>query len=58
MLSLFQKFFNPSDRIQKIKSDLFAETCSICLERPLLMEQFWKTSDAKQKKHFSLLVHN
>ena len=46
------KFFTPSKRIQKIKSDLFAETCSICLERPLLMEKFWKTSDAKQNNHF------
>ncbi len=49
------KFFEPSERISGIKADLFAEDCSICLERPLLMEQFFKSPPgrhAKKSEHF------
>jgi len=49
------KYFTPSQRITSIKNDLFAEDCSICLERPLLMEKFWRSSQGRnawKKEHF------
>ncbi len=53
--SVLPTFFDSSERIQKIKAELFDESCSICLERPLLIEKFRKASHGRKplkKNHF------
>ncbi|MBM4445987.1 MAG: hypothetical protein FJ023_01370 [Chloroflexi bacterium] len=43
-------FFEPSERISSIKADLFATPYSICLERPGLLEEFWRSPDGRKAK--------
>jgi formate C-acetyltransferase len=53
--SVLPNFFDSSERIQNIRAELFDENCSICLERPLLIEKFRKTPHGRQaikKEHF------
>jgi formate C-acetyltransferase len=49
-------FFEPSERISGIKADIFATPYSICLERPLLMEEFWRSPDGRKAKTAHPLV--
>jgi len=44
-------FFEPSERIQSIKQTLAESEYSICLERPTLLERFWKSSACNKKDH-------
>lgn len=43
-------FFEPSERILGIKADLFATPYSICLERPTLLEEFWRSPDGRKAR--------
>jgi len=43
-------FFEPSERIAEIKADLFATPYSICLERPALLAEFWRSAEGRKAK--------
>ena len=51
-------FISPSARINAIKKDLLSTPYSICLERPKLLENFWKSKEGRQSaKTEHPLVH-
>lgn len=44
-------YFEPSDRIKAIRQSLFEAEYSICLERPSLLEDFWRSPKFNKKEH-------
>ncbi|MFH2064857.1 MAG: pyruvate formate lyase family protein [Pseudomonadota bacterium] len=46
----------PTDRIAAIKGDLFASPCSLCLERPILLQRFPKTAQGRLSRKDHPLV--
>ncbi len=43
-------FTEPTGRIKSIRKTLFETPYSLCLERPLLFDSFWKSPEGKQAK--------
>ncbi|MFO7557259.1 MAG: pyruvate formate lyase family protein [Desulfobacterales bacterium] len=53
---LFHSFTEPSHRISKIRAELLETPYSVCLERPLLMQQFKKSFEGRKSSSAHPLV--
>ena len=53
-------FVNPTARIASIRAELLSTPYSICMERPKLLEQFWRSKEGRQSaktEHPLVIAH-